>query len=61
MRIYAISYFKVGIMNEGYTCILNTIKNYKINEVHKKTSIILCSNEEHKKMMTLLDILENTK
>lgn len=48
-------------MNEGYVPILNSIKNYKINEIHKKTSIILCSNEEHKKMMTLLDILENTK
>jgi len=47
--------------NEGYTSILKTIKNYKINEVHKKTSIILCSTEEYNKMINLLDIYENTK
>ena len=50
----------VGV-NEGYTSILKTIKNYKIKEVHKKTSIILCSNEEYNKMVNLLEIFEITK
>ena len=50
----------IGV-NECYTSILKTIKNYKINEVHKKTSIILSSIEEHHKMINLLDIYENTK
>lgn len=48
-------------LNEGYMPILKSIKNYKINDVHKKTSIILSSNEEYKKMIHLLDIYENTK
>ena len=48
-------------MNEGYTSILKTIKNYNIKEVHKKTSIILCSNEEYHKMLNLLEIFEITK
>ena len=50
----------IGI-NEGYTSILKAIKNYKINEVHKKTSIVLCSNEEYEKMLNLLEIFENSK
>ena len=50
----------IGV-NEGYTPILKTIQNYKLKEVHKKTSIILSSNEEYNKMINLLDIYENTK
>ena len=50
----------IGV-NEGYTSIVKTIKNYKLTEVHKKTSIILCSIKEYDKMIKMLEIFENSK
>jgi fructose-1,6-bisphosphatase I len=50
----------IGI-NESHLDILKSIQNYKINNVHKKTSIILCSNKEFKKMKTMVDVFNSTK
>jgi len=48
-------------LNESYTSILKSIRNYKLDNVHKKTSIILCSDEECIKLKDMIQIFNDTK
>ena len=48
-------------LNESFLDILESINNYRIDNVHKKTSIILCSNNEFIKMTDMLDMFNTTK
>lgn len=48
-------------LNESLFDILKSIQNYKIDNVHKKTSIILCSKNEYTKMLNMIDIFNTTK
>jgi fructose-1,6-bisphosphatase I len=48
-------------LNESFLDILKSIQNYRIDNVHKKTSIILCSKSEYVKMTDMIDMFNTTK